>query len=947
MKIYSENGQNIKKISYSFGMVDLLHYGHIRVLKQAAKDADLCIFGLVGDQASDAWFGPHVSNENERKEVLNGIKYIDKVMSQVTFDPIDNLTFLHEQYPNAKITLFHGNDWKVIPAQRYLESIGGQIVTFDYYDRLSPQRILETLNKSEFSGRPYSNPISTKANTLIALKDLLQLSTIEDIFIFTVGEFKLSAIKIVLEIQSKFQGKRIVIRSSSKKEDAFESSNAGHFSSILNINSCDTNSIHTACQNVIDSYDLDNTADNSDQVLVQCQTMDVLISGVLFTRDIQRNRPYYVIDYDESGSTDFVTSGKGGKEIWLLHDIEESNIPVKWKSLINAVREIEEILSDMLLDIEFAITRSNKIVIFQVRPLAAGYKFNRKSKTKELLFARENNINYYQKLSSDKDLSFFSDMAFWNPSEIIGDNPKHLDYSLYQKIITEKAWNIGLITLGYCKIEDDLMYKFGNKPYISLDHAFISLTPSSLKSDLKNKLSQYYRKKLLNDLTSHDKIEFEIVLNCFDFSIDTKLEDLYHHGFSDIEIQEIRFELYKLTKEIICNYQDLLKEDVENLNMLESIRLDIQNIVKNCTDFHLLSKTINTLLEAIVLYGTPQFSRHARCAFIAKSFCSSLVQKEYITQKQHDAFMTSIETVATKFEKDFKNFSSGKLSKKEFLSIYGHLRAGTYDIRCKRYDQMPFLFRKVDNSNIDSLNMISHINDNVDSALFYNSIDKALNHYGFEDITPEIFVSFLKDSIEQREFFKFIFTKSLSYTIEIIKKMGSLIEIPSSDLSYLSIPEILSAEYYSDKESLKNFWQFIIDKRKKEYQDNSELILPSVITKSSDFDYIENINARPNFITEKKIMADRIILDGDEIENINGKIVLIERADPGFDWIFTKGICGLITKYGGAASHMAIRCAEFAIPAAIGCGDRIYNYAKNVSKITLDCKNEQIIAVYD
>ena len=52
------------------------------------------------------------------------------------------------------------------------------------------------------------------------------------------------------------------------------------------------------------------------------------------------------------------------------------------------------------------------------------------------------------------------------------------------------------------------------------------------------------------------------------------------------------------------------------------------------------------------------------------------------------------------------------------------------------------------------------------------------------------------------------------------------------------------------------------------------------------------------------------------------KIVIIEGADPGFDWIFSQKIAGLITKYGGANSHMAIRCAEFSIPAAIGCGEQ-------------------------
>ena len=69
---------------------------------------------------------------------------------------------------------------------------------------------------------------------------------------------------------------------------------------------------------------------------------------------------------------------------------------------------------------------------------------------------------------------------------------------------------------------------------------------------------------------------------------------------------------------------------------------------------------------------------------------------------------------------------------------------------------------------------------------------------------------------------------------------------------------------------------------------------------------------------------------------------MIENADPGFDWIFSKNPSGLITKYGGAASHMAIRCAELNLPAAIGCGEILFNKLKTSAKINLNCKNEDI-----
>ena len=80
--------------------------------------------------------------------------------------------------------------------------------------------------------------------------------------------------------------------------------------------------------------------------------------------------------------------------------------------------------------------------------------------------------------------------------------------------------------------------------------------------------------------------------------------------------------------------------------------------------------------------------------------------------------------------------------------------------------------------------------------------------------------------------------------------------------------------------------------------------------------------------------------------NLKGRIICIENADPGFDWIFTKGIAGLITKYGGVNSHMAIRCAEFGLPAAIGCGSQLYDRLVKAGMVELNCGNKVILPIF-
>ena len=79
--------------------------------------------------------------------------------------------------------------------------------------------------------------------------------------------------------------------------------------------------------------------------------------------------------------------------------------------------------------------------------------------------------------------------------------------------------------------------------------------------------------------------------------------------------------------------------------------------------------------------------------------------------------------------------------------------------------------------------------------------------------------------------------------------------------------------------------------------------------------------------------------------DLNGKIVLIKAADPGYDYLFSKNIAGLITCYGGANSHMAIRASELNLPSVIGVGEEKFNEILNAKKVRIECASEQIICL--
>ena len=155
--------------------------------------------------------------------------------------------------------------------------------------------------------------------------------------------------------------------------------------------------------------------------------------------------------------------------------------------------------------------------------------------------------------------------------------------------------------------------------------------------------------------------------------------------------------------------------------------------------------------------------------------------------------------------------------------------------------------------------------------------------------------------------------------LEIISSFGKKLKLNKKDLSNIPINNFLIEKKYKNKNELllishKNNTQNLIFKSIK---------LPQIIFDTAGIKIVPYQVNFPNFITRKKIQGEKVFLNNKNFDkNIKNKIIMIENADPGFDWIFGHEIKGLVTKFGGVNSHMAIRCAELGIPAAIGCGEK-------------------------
>ncbi|MCD8248945.1 MAG: gamma-glutamyl-gamma-aminobutyrate hydrolase family protein [Lachnospiraceae bacterium] len=785
--------------------------------------------------------------------------------------------------------------------------------------------------------------ISTKAGTLFALRSLVKKSSIEEMYILWNRDYQKDKLAVCHEIMAQFRGRRIVVRSSSSEEDSYRHSNAGHYKSILDVDSSSEEEIIAAVDAVIASYVRDIRHLENEQVLIQCQAQHVVYSGVVFTRDIQNNKPYYLINYDETGSTDSVTSGSAGRMMKIVRNAEVEQLRQPWRDLLYAVQELEHIMDGLALDIEFAIDRDGRVILFQMRPLVASYRQENAYDDHKFYNMLENAGKMYEQHKNviTGTPMMMSDMAFWNPSEIIGNNPRPLDYSLYRAIITHRAWNQGIEGLGYRRLQQDLMHRIGNKPYICLEYAFYSLIPQELSEELSLRLVAYYQDALRHNLTAHDKIEFEIVFTSYDFSTPEKTKRLLEHGFREEERQQLLCSLKHVTEQAILRFDEILAMDRESLRKLEEVRVNEEKLLEDPNaSLHRILAAVQSLRASLQHYGTPQFARQARMAFMARAFLRSLTEsgpagqegETWFTEEDIDAFMQSITTVSTEFEEDFRAFSMDEISRAEFNRKYGHLRVGTYDIRTERYDQMNFRPGQSRTARPETGRK------RLDAA----RLEMALRETGLS-VGVEELVYFIYQAIKQREYFKFEFTKSLSLILELLVRSGAIMEIARNDLSWLEIEDFKLPQYMT-MEELKDRLELRIERRRLEYQEYQELFLPEVILDRSSLNVVEVYEARPNFITTKRVEGEVVLLDEEPGADIRDKIVIVPKADPGYEWVFAKGIKGFITRFGGAASHMAIRCAEFEIPAAIGCGEKIYNYVSSLSYLVMDCRAGKIEA---
>ncbi len=129
------------KLVYSYYVLDIVHKGHLLMMKNAkaiAGEDGILIVGILTDEAvMERKKKPIVSFE-ERIELASAIKYVDVVVAQETYSPLPNVMRIK---PDILMESTSHDEKEIEKAREYMDSINGKVVVIPYFPSQSSTEI--------------------------------------------------------------------------------------------------------------------------------------------------------------------------------------------------------------------------------------------------------------------------------------------------------------------------------------------------------------------------------------------------------------------------------------------------------------------------------------------------------------------------------------------------------------------------------------------------------------------------------------------------------------------------------------------------------------------------------------------------------------------------------------------------------------------------------------
>jgi hypothetical protein len=782
-----------------------------------------------------------------------------------------------------------------------------------------------------------AHEIETKAETLQRLAARLTRSDVPRLLYWTVREWRAHRAEILAVAIATF-GQRVAVRSATRYEDRPNQYLAGHYRTELGVVS-EAAPLGRAIERVIDSYG-EEAADH--HVLVQAMVDDARRSGVVLTRDPATGAAYDVIEFEEGRDTDAVTGGWGRPLRVAIHRDADPEAVARsgLGAIVAATREIESLSAAGALDLEMVERGNSTIALVQVRWLALlDPEVAERDRVIAARLARlavrvETLARPSPRIAGAT--SVLGMMPDWNPAELIGAHPSPLAAALFRSLISDRTWQEARAAMGYQPVAaTPLMHLLAGRPYIDTRASFNSFLPAGLPMGTRATLVDAWMDWLRIHPELHDRVELEVAQTAFDFETVSTFRRRVGARLAPSERDAWLTAMRGLTRRVI---------DVGSEGSLSRALRRIARLTtawpgaRPPEEAPPLRATLDLLARCRV-DGARPFAVIARHAFMAEGFVRSLVGRGALSPERALALRRSLTTVAGRFAADWARVARGRWDLADFLTTYGHLRPGAFDIT-----SLPYARR--DPSFWDGASVRTEkVAPFVASAAERTALERLLAEARLDVDAPTL-LAWMAAAIVGREHGKFLLTRGLSAALEGLAAWGAARGFGRDDVAQLTIANLRHIGARSDAEATRWLAARVVAARARAAEERV-LRLGPLVRDPQDLFVVYEPPVMPTFVTNRTVVAPPLALDGREVVpcEVRGRIACIESADPGFDWLFGRSVSGLVTRFGGANSHMAIRCIELGVPAALGVGESAFARLRRAPMIELRCGERAVRAV--
>lgn len=690
---------------------------------------------------------------------------------------------------------------------------------------------------------------------------------------------------VLVQVGHTLRAARYAVRSDAFDEDRSAASQAGRYLSLLDVAS---DAVAEAIDAVFDAM----SGHAEDQVLLQPMLAPSRRACVASTHRLSDGAPWYCIEFGQ-GDPAVVTGGRAtGRHLaWPRAQFADASAGAQAQAMslisdpdaaqvIALLRAIEACGLREPFEVECLFTDSGAPWLLQLRALGMRERWPRRSPrppTRPTLALCEPEPDL---LGRHTALSLMSD---WNPAELIGTHPRPLALSLFQALISRDSWWRARAQLGYRappRAGIHLLRPVLGRPYVDLRRSLNSLLPAGLDALTGTRLVEAWVERVRRQPELHDKLEFEVCRSVRDFTPAPIVRATLGACLDGSAAAAFEQALHGLSLRLLGTSPRTEPHAAAAGDTFDPARPSIDAVKR---------------LLRVARQRALDFAADARLAFAAEAQLRSAIARGALTPERAGLLRQSLGATATP----------------------GDLHHDAPRWRPSSFDITQPLLPAPEGVRRDEAKRQFELSPAETRAL-----DSLLHEAGFA-LAPAAWLQWWQHCSRAREAGKYALMRPLAQLLEALAALGARQGLDREALSWLSLPMLLRG---LGQDSAPTALQTCAERAWRRAEREQGWLLGPVLREASDLDAFDSLGLLPNFIGRRALRAPLHVLpNSDPAQAVpRGAIVAVLQADPGYDWLFARDIGGLITAWGGAHSHMAIRCAEFDLPAAIGCGEAVW-----------------------